>query len=97
MKTPLVKIVINMKEIIYIVIPTIISAVVGYIVGLRRENVDLCGQRLDALEKSIGVYNTIIEDMSTKIDALKKEINKLEIQIQDLLKENKNLKKHNGL
>ena len=86
-----------MKELLFIIIPTIVSAVVGYFVGLRKENVDLCGERLDALEKSITVYNTIIDDMSKKIDGLKKEINKLEGQIQDLLKENKHLKKYNGL
>lgn len=86
-----------MKELLFIIIPTIVSAIVGYFVGLRKENVDLCGERLDALEKSIGVYNTIIDDMSKKIDGLKKEINKLEAQIQDLLKENKHLKNKNTL
>ena len=86
-----------MKEILIIVIPTVVSALVGYFVGLKRENVDLCGERLDSLEKSIGVYNVIIDDMSKKIDALKKEVTKLEVQINDLLVENKKLKRYNGL
>lgn len=80
-----------------VVIPSIVTAVLGWFVGRKRENVDLCGERLDNLEKSIGVYNKIIDDMSIKIDALKKEITKLETKIQDLMTENKKLKKYNNL
>ena len=73
------------------------TAIVGYFVGLKRENVDLCGERLDSLEKSISVYNTIIDDMSHKIETLTKEIKELETKIKELVAENKHLKKHNGL
>ena len=59
-----------MRDILMIVIPSIITAVVGWFIGRRRENVDLCGDRLDDLEKSIKVYNVIIDDMSTKIENL---------------------------
>lgn len=79
------------------IIPPVVTAGIGYFVGRKKENVDLCGERLDALEKSIGVYNTIIDDMSNKIDGLKKEITKLEGQINDLLVENRQLKKSNSL
>ena len=82
-----------MKEILLVVIPSILA----YIFGYKMNNADLCGKRLDELEKSIKVYNTIIDDMSNKIDSLKKEINKLETQIQDLMTENKKLKKYNSL
>ena len=82
-----------MKDILLVVIPSILA----YIFGYRMNNADLCGKRLDELEKSIGVYNNIITDMSSKIDGLRKEITRLEIQIQDLLSENKKLKKHNTL
>jgi len=77
-----------MKEILLVVIPSILA----YIFGYRMNNADLCGKRLDELEKSIGVYNNIITDMSSKIDGLRKEINKLETQINDLLQENRKLK-----
>jgi chromosome segregation ATPase len=86
-----------MREILMIVIPSIITAVVGWFIGRRRENVDLCGDRLDDLEKSIKVYNVIIDDMSTKIENLTTHISKLEIKIQQLLAENKKLKRYNGL
>jgi lipopolysaccharide biosynthesis regulator YciM len=86
-----------MREILMIVIPSIITAVVGWFIGRRRENVDLCGDRLDDLEKSIKVYNVIIDDMSTKIENLTAHIAKLELKIQELLAENKKLKRYNGL
>jgi peptidoglycan hydrolase CwlO-like protein len=80
-----------MKEILLVIIPSTLA----YIFGYRMNNADLCGKRLDELEKSIKVYNTIIDDMSNKIDTLKKEINSLEGKIQDLIKENKQLKNNN--
>ena len=82
-----------MKEVLLIVIPSIVS----YILGWRMNNADLCGKRLDELEKSINVYNVIIDDMSNKIEELTGHINKLEIKIKELISENKHLKKKNGL
>lgn len=82
-----------MKDILLVIIPSILA----YIFGYRMNNADLCGKRLDELEKSIGVYNNIINDMSGKIDGLRKEITRLETQINDLLQENRHLKNKNGL
>jgi uncharacterized coiled-coil DUF342 family protein len=82
-----------MKEILLVVIPSILA----YIFGYRMNNADLCGKRLDELEKSIGVYNLIIDDMSKKIEELTGHINKLEGKIADLIKENKQLKNTNSL
>ena len=82
-----------MKEVLLIIIPSVVS----YILGWRMNNADLCGKRLDELEKSINVYNVIIDDMSKKIEELTGHINKLEGKIQDLIKENKHLKQKNSL
>lgn len=87
----------NMKDILLIVVPSIISAFTGWVLGYRKQNIDLCSDRLDELEKSINVYNKIIDDMAKKIEALTKEINKLETQINDLMTENKHLKKQNSI
>ena len=86
-----------MKEILTIVIPSIISAFTGWVIGYRKQNIDLCSDRLEELEKSINVYNKIIDDMAKKIDNLKTEINKLEATVQDLMTENRKLKKNNSL
>ena len=82
-----------MKEILLIVIPSIVS----YILGWRMNNADLCGKRLDELEKSINVYNLIIDDLSKKVEELTGHIVRLEQTIDSLKIENKHLKKHNGL
>lgn len=86
-----------MKDILLIVIPSLLSAFTGWIIGYRKQNIDLCSDRLDELEKSINVYNKIIDDMAKKIEALTKEIHLLEGKIQDLIKENKQLKNRNSL
>jgi uncharacterized coiled-coil protein SlyX len=71
----------------------VVTAIIGYIVGFRKNNIDLCGARLDELEKSLVVYNNIIGDMSQKISDLRLEIKSLEASVEKLLQENKNLKK----
>jgi uncharacterized coiled-coil protein SlyX len=81
-----------MNDILLIVIPSIVSAIIGWIVGFRKNNVDLCGARLDELEKSLVVYNNIIGDMSQKISDLRIEIKSLETSVEKLLAENKKLK-----
>lgn len=86
-----------MRDMLTIIIPSIITAIVGWFIGRRKENADLCGDRLDSLEKSIKVYNVIIDDMSGKIENLTAHISKLEIKIKELMDENRKLKKYNGL
>jgi uncharacterized coiled-coil protein SlyX len=86
-----------MKDILVIVIPSIISAFTGWFIGYRKQNIDLCSDRLDELEKSIRVYNVIIDDMSKKIEELTGHIAQLEDKIKNLISENKHLKRKNGL
>jgi len=92
---------IYMKELIYTVLTLFFSTLVGYIFGYKKNKASVESDRLDNLEKSIRVYNTIIEDMSKKIEELTKEIVKLEIRVDDLMRENKTLKskskKYEGL
>jgi len=81
-----------MKELIYSIVTIFFSGLVGYIFGYKKNKVSIESDRLDNLEKSIRVYNTIIEDMSKKIEELTKEIVKLENRVDDLMRENKTLK-----
>jgi uncharacterized coiled-coil protein SlyX len=82
-----------MNEILTVVIPSIVTAIIGYFVGFRKNNVDICGARLDELEKSLVVYNNIIRDMSEKITDLRGEIKLLEDSVNKLMSENRKLKK----
>ena len=81
-----------MQEVFIFSTTSIVSAVIGWIVGYRKNNVDLCGARLDELEKSLIVYNNIIRDLSDKILDLKAEIKSLESKVDALTVENKKLK-----
>jgi hypothetical protein len=81
-----------MTEILTVTIPAIVTAIIGYFVGFRKNNIDICGARLDELEKSLVVYNNIIGDMSQKISDLRLEIKSLETSVEKLLAENKKLK-----
>ena len=81
-----------MNEILTITVPSIVTAIIGYFVGFRKNNIDLCGARLDELEKSLVVYNNIIGDMSQKISDLRIEIKSLETSVEKLMSENKKLK-----
>jgi uncharacterized coiled-coil DUF342 family protein len=82
-----------MKEILLITIPSILA----YILGWRLNNADLCGKRLDELEKSINVYNLIIDDLSKKVEELTGQIVRLEQTIDSLKTENKHLKNKNSI
>jgi chromosome segregation ATPase len=82
-----------MKEILLITIPSILA----YILGWRLNNADLCGKRLDELEKSINVYNLIIDDLSKKVEELTGHIVRLEQTIESLKIENKHLKNKNSI
>jgi len=86
-----------MKDILITVIPTVIMSVVGYVFGYKKNVADLNLNRLEALEKSITVYNVIIDDMAQKIEHLTGEISKLELRIEELMVENRNLKNNNSL
>jgi uncharacterized coiled-coil protein SlyX len=86
-----------MNEILTITVPAVVTAIIGYFVGFRKNNIDICGARLDELEKSLVVYNNIIGDMSQKISDLRLEIKSLESSVEKLLEENKKLKNYKGL
>jgi len=83
----------NMKDILLVVIPSILA----YIFGFKMNNADLCGKRLDELEKSINVYNLIIDDLSKKVEELTGHIVRLEQTIDSLKTENKHLKNKNSI
>jgi FtsZ-binding cell division protein ZapB len=86
-----------MKDTILQIFLLAATSFISYIFGYKRQNVDLQSARLDALEKSITVYNVIIEDMAKKIESLTAEVAGLEKRIEELMTENKHLKKQNSI
>jgi len=78
----------NMEQILI----TIITTALGYIVGWKRNKAEVEGTQLENLEKSIRIYQVVIDDLSNKIESLTAHVARLEAQIDSLMKENKRLK-----
>jgi len=93
MRTPHVKIVINMIEQIIL---TIVTTLIGYFVGYRKSKNEIEGGRLENLEKSIRIYQVVIDDLSKKVEELTAHIVRLELTIDSLKQENQKLKNTNG-
>jgi len=71
---------------------TVAVSLVTYLMGKRKQEAETDSTTLDNLEKSLEIYQKMINDMSNKIDALSAKINELESTVEKLYKENKQLK-----
>jgi FtsZ-binding cell division protein ZapB len=74
------------------IIISIITAGVGYIFGYKKNQAEIEGSQLDNLEKSIRIYQVVIDDLSKKIEDLTLHVVRLESTIDSLKQENKRLK-----
>lgn len=81
-----------MNDYIYQIIGTIITTTIGYIIGFRKSKNEIEGGRLENMEKSLKVYQIIIDDLSKKVEELTNHIVRLEQTIDSLKQENKKLK-----
>lgn len=81
----------------YSTILTIISSVgtglISFFVGLKRGKTENEGLVITNLERSVGLYQTILDDMKKELEQLRMEVDKLETKVQELLRENAELKK----
>ncbi len=76
---------------------TVITTAIGYFVGYKKSQNEIEGGRLENLEKSIRIYQVVIDDLSKKVEELTSHIVRLEATIDSLKQENNKLKKHSGL
>jgi peptidoglycan hydrolase CwlO-like protein len=79
------------------IILTVVTTLIGYFVGYRKSQNEVEGGRLENLEKSIRIYQVVIDDLSKKIEELTAHIVRLEATIDSLKKENNKLKKYGGI
>jgi predicted RNase H-like nuclease (RuvC/YqgF family) len=79
------------------IILTIVTTLIGYFVGYRKSQNEVEGGRLENLEKSIRIYQVVIDDLSKKVEELTTHIVRLELTIDSLKQENQKLKNTNGL
>lgn len=81
-----------LEKVLYIA-TTLIVSVITYMMGSRKRDVEIENTKLDNLEKSLKIYQTMINDMSDKIVELTGKIEVLESHIEKLVEENKRLKR----
>ena len=74
------------------IVMTVVTTIIGYVVGRRKSNADTDNQVLKNLELSIGLYKNMIDDLRTEIRELNLKIQELEIKVDSLKEENKKLK-----
>ena len=74
------------------IILTTFTAIIGYIFGYKKNQNDIENGRLDNLEKSIKVYQVLVDDLSNRIETLSMHVVRLEATIESLKQENKRLK-----
>jgi predicted RNase H-like nuclease (RuvC/YqgF family) len=79
------------------IILTVVTTLIGYFVGYRKSQNEVEGGRLENLEKSIRIYQVVIDDLSKKVEELTTHIVRLELTIDSLKQENQKLKNTNGL
>lgn len=74
------------------IIITVVTTLIGYFVGYKKSKNEIEGGRLENLEKSIKIYQVIIDDLGKKVEELTGHIVRLEETISSLKKENRELK-----
>ena len=74
------------------IIITIVTTLIGYFIGYKKSKNEIEGGRLENLEKSIHIYQVVIDDLGKKVEELTVQITKLETIIESLKKENRKLK-----
>lgn len=81
-----------MTEEILLIASNLITGIAGWFVGKRKINAETDNMVLRNLEVSIGVYQTIIQDLKKEIHDLNNKISELEAKVDMLMKENRELK-----
>jgi predicted RNase H-like nuclease (RuvC/YqgF family) len=74
------------------IIMAVVTTAIGYVAGYKKNQNEIEGGRLDNLEKSIHVYQIVIDDLSKKVEELTAHIVRLEATIDSLKQENNKLK-----
>lgn len=81
-----------MMETYITIIISSITGVITYFVGRKRKTKELDSLTLINIEKSLEIYNTIINDLKGQVEELLIKVNSLEDKINILTTENHELK-----
>ena len=79
-------------EVTWTILISAVSGIVSFFVGQNRTRKEVEGLSLQNVEKSLDIYNRIIEDLKNQIDELLLKVDCLEDKIDELKAENQQLK-----
>ena len=71
----------------------IITYVLGWMAGRKKNKADLEGIRLKNLESAIEIYERVHEELKEQLETLSNKCSKLSLQIEQLQTENESLKR----
>ena len=83
-----------------IIIPSLtgaIGAFVSWLVGRKKENVEVQGSEITNTQEAIKIWRELAEDMSNKVKELSDKVDQLTQEVQSLRGENADLKLKLGL
>lgn len=81
-----------MKDILLQILLSAGTSIIGYVLGYRKSKNEIEGGRLENLEKSLTIYQLLIDDLTKKVEELSTHIVRLEATIDSLKQENRKLK-----
>ena len=79
-------------DIINIVIPAI-TGFLTFVIGQQRGKKEVESISLQNLEKSVQIYQTIIQDLRDEITSLNEKVDALQRKVDEMMTENHSLKK----
>lgn len=82
-----------MENSIIAIIASSITGISSFFIGRSRAKKELENMTLENMEKSISVYQLLINDLKSQIEDLLKKVDILELKIEDLGRENHELKR----
>ena len=87
----------NLDDIIVPSITGAIGAFVSWLVGRKKENVEVQGSEITNTQEAIKIWREMAEDMSNKVKDLSDKVDALTEEVHHLRKENADLKHKLGL
>jgi predicted RNase H-like nuclease (RuvC/YqgF family) len=78
-----------------VIMPAIVSAITGFfgwIIGRRKENVEIQGTEITNVQEAIKIWREMATDMKEEVEELKHKIDLLTTEVHTLRKENVELR-----
>ena len=81
-----------MNDTIFTLIASVITGISTFFIGRQRAKKEIEGMTLVNVEKSLTIYQTIIEDLKGQVEELLTKVSTLEEKVDELKTENSELK-----